>query len=343
MKQRKRSIAIWVGICLASLLVTIMLVPAILVKRGLPNQAGAESAGLSQGGDKQADKQVMVPVYMTKQQRTEQIGLEQYVKGVLAAEMPIEFEPEALKAQAMAARTYIIRRMSEQDASNVPVKDALVTDTIAHQAYVTDEELKERWGPQYEVNMDKLVRAVRETEDIILTYQGQPINATFFSTSNGYTENAEDYWGQYIPYLRSVESPWDRKLSPRFKETVSIPIKDVQRKLGLGSIVPVSTKSAGIRVLEKTKGQRIKTLSIGGKVFSGREVREKLGLNSSGFEWTVKGSDLVFTTYGYGHGVGMSQWGANGMAKEGSKAEDIVKHYYTGIELSHSSVLFPKK
>jgi stage II sporulation protein D len=343
MIKKKRTIAVWVAVCLASLLLTIFLVPTILV-----NKRSASDQGLSIGGKTAIDGNdgkhpVVIPVYLTKKQRTEKIGLEQYVRGVLAAEMPIEFEPEALKAQAMAARTYIVRRMLEQDFSSVPVKDAAVTDTTAHQAYVTDEELRERWGSRYEENMDKLTKAVSGTNDLILTYKGQPINATFFSTSNGYTENAEDYWGQYIPYLRSVASPWDQKLSPRYKETVSIPVKDVQRKLGLVSIVQASAKSNGMRVLERTEGHRIKKMIIGGQTFTGREVREKLGLNSSQFEWVWKGNEIQFTTYGYGHGVGMSQWGANGMALEGRQAEEIVKHYYTGIEISHAADFLRKR
>jgi stage II sporulation protein D len=278
----------------------------------------------------------LIPVLLTKRQMTVQVPLEAYVRGVLAAEMPIDFQPEAMKAQAIASRTYIVRHMLDRELRSVPLKDATVTDSIAHQAYITDEELKERWKERYEANMDRLNRVVEETKDLILTYNGQPINATFFSTSNGYTENSEDYWGNYVPYLRSVSSPWDQKLSPRFKETIRVTAKELKDKLGL-TAVPVSTNNAFMKVLERTQGNRIKKITAGGKSYSGREIREKLELNSSQFEWVWSGTDLLITTYGYGHGVGMSQWGANGMAMEGSKAEEIVKHYYTGVSLSRAS------
>ncbi|MCS7459982.1 stage II sporulation protein D [Paenibacillus doosanensis] len=332
---------------LSSFIAVIVIVPAILVKTTAPSQdpVGQPSASAWSQLQTQDASSLVVPVYLTKQKKVESIQLEAYIRGVLAAEMPIEFEIEAMKAQAMAARTYIVHRVIEQDFSNMPVSGAWVTDTIAHQAYVTDEELKERWGPAYQTNSDKLNRAISETRDLILTYQHKPIEATFFSTSNGYTENSEDYWNDYIPYLRSVPSPWDVKLSPRYKDTVTISYKELQSKLGVRGVVPVSAGggSGGLKVLETSQGHRIKKITIGSKTFSGREVREKLGLASSQFQWTWKGNDLQITTFGYGHGVGMSQWGANGMAMEGRKADEIVKYFYTGIEIDRASVLLNRR
>lgn len=332
---------------LLSSLAIIILVP-LFKDRGAPadgDSGGSRLAADLPGGGLASAYAQTVPVYMTKDKKTLEVDLEQYVRGVVAAEMPIDFEPEALKAQALAARTYIVRRLLEQDRTGVPVSGAVVTDTVTHQAFVSEQELKQRWsGEKYSVNMDKLNKAVQETKDQILTYEGKPIQATFFSTSNGYTENSEDYWGDKIPYLRSVPSPWDATLSPRYKETVTLSAKELQQKLGLRSAIPVSTgSSSGIRVIEKSEGKRIKKLSVGGQTMSGREFREKLGLNSSHFQWSWKGSEVLITTFGYGHGVGMSQWGANGMAKEGKKAEEIVKYFYTGIELGQASTLLKGK
>ncbi|MCZ8514843.1 stage II sporulation protein D [Paenibacillus filicis] len=336
----------WTRLMIAGLIgftAVVVFVPLLFGKSGstprreplpVPAQAGAAA------GDN-----LMVPVFLSKENKTQRVNLEDYVRGVVAAEMPIEFEPEALKAQALAARTYVVRRLADGDQQNVPVTDAVVTDTISHQAYVTNEELKARWGPEvYAVNRAKLDRAVEATKDQILTYQGKAIEAFFFSTSNGYTENSEDYWGNRIPYLRSVASPWDAKLSPRYKETVTITGKELQRKLGLSASVPVNTGAGnGMKVIERSQGQRIKKLSVGGRIFSGREVREKLGLNSSQFEWSWKNGAWQFTTFGYGHGVGMSQWGADGMALEGHTAEEIVKYYYTGIEIGSAATLLKSK
>lgn len=334
----------WLAIWLASFTAIVVLVPVLLV-RTLPDSNPAPDTAADKAEVNRQEEPLWIPVYLVKENRTELVSLEQYVKGVVAAEMPMEFELEALKAQAMAARTYILRRLLDGDQSNVPVPEAMVTDTIAHQAYVTDQELKQRWsGDAYLSHMEKLNRAVNETKDIILTYQGQPIEASFFSTSNGYTENSEDYWNEAIPYLRSVASPWDAQLSPRYKETVTLTGRELQHKLGLSSAIPASSGGGGsMRVIERSAGNRIKKLSINGKLFTGREVREKLGLNSSQFQWIYKNGKWEFTTFGYGHGVGMSQWGANGMAKEARKAEEIVKYYYTGIELGKASNLLNDK
>lgn len=338
----------WAVVCLSSFVAVLLLVPAILVKSHGPSSGSIGNTGQTAlRGQAQEEGGLSVPVYLTKLKKVEQLPLETYVRGVIAAEMPIEFELEAMKAQAMAARTYIVRRVAEQDFSNMPADaaGARVTDTVAHQAYISDEELKERWGAmEYASNWDKLNRAVNETKGMILTYEGKPIQATFFSTSNGYTENSEDYWNQYFPYLRSVSSPWDIKLSPRYKETVTISARELQSKLGLQSSIPVSAGSGnGLKVLEMTQGHRIKRIQVGGKTFTGRELREKLGLASSQFQWTWKGKDLLITTFGYGHGVGMSQWGANGMALEGRKAEEIVKYYYQGIAIQQAADVLPKQ
>ncbi|MBO9609480.1 MAG: stage II sporulation protein D [Paenibacillaceae bacterium] len=295
--------------------------PAVVVDSAAAPQAAASTLAVS--------------VYLTNEKRVASVPIEAYVRGVVAAEMPIEFELEALKAQALAARTYIVRRMAAGDRSNMPVKEAWVTDTVTHQAYVTDEQLRKIWPDEetYRRNMEKVNRATSETEGQILLYGGEPIDATFFSTSNGYTENSEDYWSVYIPYLRSVPSPWDRQLSPKFTTTVTMKVADFAAKLGLRASAAAGAAAAGTTVLEQTAGHRIKRLSIAGTRFTGRDVREKLGLASAQFSWKAKNGQVEITSTGYGHGVGMSQWGANGMAKESKTAEQIATYYYTGISI----------
>ena len=276
------------------------------------------------------EKPLNISVYLTTEKRIEEVPLEQYIRGVLAAEMPIEFELEALKAQAIAARTYIIKRYVDKDMSNVPVPGAIVTDTVSHQAYLTEEKIKRKWNksPEQSANLQKLNRAVEETKGLVITYSGQPILASFFSTSNGFTENSEDYWSLELPYLRSVESPGEDKLSPKFRTTQIYSINEVAKKLG----VKASSMKGKLplKVIERSDGHRIKRIQVGGKVLSGREVREKLGLASTQFTWRIKGNTIVFTIYGSGHGVGMSQWGAEEMAKGGKNAHEILTHYYQG-------------
>lgn len=287
--------------------------------------------------DEAEGAELTVRVYLTDEQRIETVPLEDYVKGVVAAEMPIGFELEALKAQAIAARTYIIRRLKLDDLSSVP-DGADVTDTVQHQVYIPLDKLENKWtGKARDDNMDKLKRAAEETKGLIITYEDEPIQAAFFSTSNGYTENSEDYWQLQVPYLRSVESPWDKQLSPRYEETVELTTQELYEKLGL------TGKSAkgkpSMKVIEETDGKRIKRMKVNGKEFSGREMRERLSLASSQFTWKISGSTVAITTYGYGHGVGMSQWGANGMAMEGSSAEHIIQHYYSGTSITQASKL----
>lgn len=323
----------------AAILLVTMVLPGILVKRisdPVPSPAAAGELAEQQ-------PHLLVPVYLTREQKVEQVPLETYVRNVVAAEMPALFELEALKAQAIASRTYIMKRMLEGDSSQVPVPGALVTDTVAHQAYLTEEQMKRSWGEaDYASRLDKLNLAVKETAGLIVTFEHKPIQASFFSTSNGYTENAEDYWRDYSPYLRSVPSPWDKQLSPKYTAKTTFTLQQFASRLGLPSSAALA-KSGSIRILSTTDGHRIKTISIAGKTFTGREVREKLELNSSDFTWTIGASSIEITTTGYGHGVGMSQWGANGMAKEGKKAADIIQYYYKGVTIEDVSALLNTK
>jgi stage II sporulation protein D len=285
------------------------------------------------------EKETYITVYLTKEQRTERVTLETYVRGVVAGEMPADFELEALKAQAIAARTYIVRRLELDDHSGMPAtaaaSQANVTDTVDHQIYISLDKLKGLWPKdEQQEKLAKLNKAVSETRGEIITYGGEPIQAVFFSTSNGYTENSEQYFQEELPYLRSVASPWDKLISPRYRETVKLKLSDFYTRLGLGA-----KKKPVIRVLDKTAGNRIADMVIDGKTYTGREVREKLGLASSQFLWKLDGDSIVITTFGYGHGVGMSQWGANGMAEEGKRAEQIVTYYYTGTKVEQASKL----
>ncbi|WP_139491108.1 stage II sporulation protein D [Brevibacillus dissolubilis] len=275
--------------------------------------------------------QIPVKVYRTSTKKVDTVPLETYIEGVVSAEMPAEFELEALKAQAMAARTYIVRRIQQGKFDDVPA-GAHVFDTVKHQAYLDEAERQKRWGSGFEWKQKRIQQAVRETAGMVLTYQGEPIDATFFSTSNGFTENSEEYWSKSIPYLKSVASPWDIQ-SPRYEEQVTLTLADLEQKLGV-NVTAATSGGAWYDVIERTTGNRIGKIRIGDKEFSGKQIREKLGLNSTSFTMRLNRGQVTITTQGYGHGVGMSQWGANGMAKAGKKAEQIVKYFYQGISLT---------
>ncbi|MFC7371499.1 stage II sporulation protein D [Fictibacillus iocasae] len=273
---------------------------------------------------------VIVPVFRTDKEEITSIPLEEYVAGVVASEMPVNFELEALKAQALTARTYIVNRLSKKGTGDGAVPaGAIVTDTVKHQVFKSEEELKEHWGSDYEKNMSKIIEAVNETSGKILTYEGKPINASFFSTSNGYTENSEEYWDNAYPYLKSVKSPWDKE-SPKYKESSKLSVFEVERMLG----VKLGRDGEIGKIKKRTAGNKIAIYQIGKKTFTGREMREKLKLRSSDFSLKKKGKIVLIATKGYGHGVGMSQYGANGMAAEGKTYEEIVKHYYRNIAIT---------
>ncbi|WP_010099253.1 stage II sporulation protein D [Ornithinibacillus scapharcae] len=273
----------------------------------------------------QEDSAVEVAVMRTQTEQIENVPLETYVSGVVASEMPIEFEPEALKAQALAARTYIVNKM----IYNTEEVSSDVTDSIQDQVYKSDAELRTKWGKDYTKNMEKITEAVLATKGEIITYNDKPIDPQFFSTSNGYTENSEDYYVTEIPYLRSVPSPWD-EASPYYLDQETFSIEQIEAALGID--LP-SNQQLSIKAT-RTKSNRVEELDLAGNILSGRKVREKLELRSNDFTIEQKNNFLIFTTKGNGHGVGMSQYGANGMAKEGKTYKEIVQYYYKDVKIS---------
>lgn len=269
-----------------------------------------------------------VAVFRTKSNVIEEVDFEDYIVGVVSSEMPADFSLEALKAQALTARTFIIRHMLNPLDTNIP-EGAIVLDTVIHQVYQNEDELRKKWGKDYERRHSKILEAVQSTRGQVITYEGEPITATFFSTSNGYTENSEDYWPNEIPYLRSVESPWDTQ-SPRYVAEKVISTQQFTNALG----VQLPNDGTVGEITARTDSGRVATVNISGKSFTGREIREALDLDSSDFRWKRNGDNVVIETRGWGHGVGMSQYGANGLAKEGKSYQEIIQHYYQGVQIS---------
>ena len=250
------------------------------------------------------------------------VPLEEYVYGVVSSEMPASFNEEALKAQAVASRTYVMYAME-----NSRNRDFDVYDSVNSQVYNSEDNLKEFWGDKYGEYSNKIKKVIIDTKGEYITYNDEIIEAFFFSTSTGYTENSEEVFNEELPYLRSVESAWDKD-SPSFNNEIEISKNDFYNKLGIGysDILDISD-------VEKTVSGRIKSLKINGAYFKGVDVRTKLGLRSTFFTFYENGNKIIIKTKGYGHGVGMSQYGAQGMALAGFKYEDIIKYYYTGVEI----------
>lgn len=253
----------------------------------------------------------------------EEIPLEEYVVGVLSGEMPTSFEIEALKAQAVAARSYVLKKIEKNRKNEYDV-----VDTVSNQVYLDDEELKIKWGLDYDNKITKIKQAVLETKGEYLTYNNQVIEAFFFSTSSGMTENCDEVFSESLPYLVSVDSHYD-SISPSFEVNKEFSLETFYQLLGL----PYE-KILKVMITKTTSTGRVKELTINGNQFTGSEVYSKLSLKSTFFEIKQDNEIVKVTTKGYGHGVGMSQYGANGMAQEGYNYEEILTHYYVGTSIS---------
>lgn len=253
----------------------------------------------------------------------ERVSLEDYVAGVVSGEMPASFDEEALKAQSVASRTYVLKKILSNKNS-----DYDVVDTVNNQVYLDDDELRSKWGDNYSKYSKKVMDAVNDTRGEYLEYNGEVITAMYFSTSNGYTEDSGVAFEMSLPYLKSVESKWDEEVASVFYKSNSISLQEFYEKLGLEY-----SKELNVEILEKSDSNRVVRLKINGVEFKGRDVYTKLGLRSCDFEFIQVGSNVEINTKGHGHGVGLSQYGALGMAKEGYNYKEILEHYYVGVKL----------
>lgn len=266
-------------------------------------------------------------VYVMHQDKNEIVShmLEEYLVGVLAAEMPASFHEEALKAQAVAARTFIYNAMQSNENDTTHPGADICTDSTHCQAWISNADMNAKQGEEwYDTYYSKLKNAVQSTEGEIVTYNNEPIVAVFHSTASGRTENSEDVWGGTYPYLKSVESAGDKE-SPKFLSTITTDKDEVCRVLGV-------TEAKAYDIV-RSEGGAVLTINIGGYLFKGSDIRSYFGLNSSNFEIEETENDFIFHVKGCGHGVGLSQYGANAMAKEGKSYRDILTTYYTDVTL----------
>lgn len=248
-----------------------------------------------------------------------QLNLEEYLIGVVAAEMPASFNEEALKAQAVVARTYTLKLLET---------GRTITDDVSTQAYKSNSELQSIWGSNYNKYYNKIKDAVSKTNGLCIKYNGSLIDAVYHSTSNGYTEEAVNVWKNDVPYLKTVTSPWDTSASS-FLRTTNIDFNKISNVLGIDF-----NSSSVIEIISKDESGRISRIKFNDKEITGVEARNLLGLRSTDFDFNITDNGVIFTTRGYGHGVGMSQYGANGMANAGYTFDRILNYYYTGVQIS---------
>lgn len=320
----------------AGLMIAIVVLLPMVIVRGCGSSAPPQAPPKESVVKK---KEVKIKVYNASLDKLQEMDLEEYIKGVVAAEMPASFSLEAIKAQAVAARTFAYGRMTGAFGAKQDVHNGadVCTKSTHCQAWTDKETAMKKWGVLFASrNWAKIERAVNETKGLIVVYQGSIANTLFHASSPGKTENVEEVWsGSPVPYLRSVESSGEEDSRGYVSSVVFTPdqiLEKLREKYPDEELDREIFKE--IEILDHTAGGRVKTLKIGSITMKGTEFRTLLGLRSACFtiEHTDNG-ELKITTTGHGHGVGMSQWGADSLAKRGGSFREILQHYYTGVDV----------
>ena len=341
-----RKIGVYIGI----LLFIIVILPSILVQVYKGSDIKVEQKKESKiSKDKKTSKNPKVikdivfknneaiKIYNSKTKKVEEIGFEDYVLGVVASEMPAAFHEEALKAQSIAARTYALSRLSKFKNGHPDHKGASLCTDVHCQAWMSKEELLsvhgQKWFDDY---WEKISGVVKSTEGKVITYGGNLVGEPLFhSTSGGKTEDCEAVFASSHPYLKSVESPLEES-SPKFKESTNMSLDEfiskLKSKFPKADLNKANIKNK-VRIAESSPSGRINKVLVDKETISGPLFRQLFSLNSTNFKINLIDNEIEIETLGYGHGVGMSQWGANMMAKTDKDYKEILKHYYTGVEI----------
>ena len=250
-----------------------------------------------------------------------QIPLEEYLVNVVGAEVPALFDMEALKSQAVASRTFALYQ--ENTRGYVTTND---------QAYNSLEELQQKWQDNYYTYLKRITDAVNVTKNQVITYNKKLIKSYFYAMSNGYTTTSLSVFNETLPYLNTIMPTSDNETNTKFKVTKKVSKDEFCKTLN------IACAALNINNIITDYSNRIETISINKKTYTGIEIRKKFNLRSTDFTITVENNDIIFTTKGYGHGVGMSQYGANAMAKEGSSYKDILEYYYQGVTIEEYKI-----
>ena len=330
------------GVAAALIMVlTVFFLPALVV-RGQPlyggesegGQAGTQENQAGQSAQPAASRDRGRAVRLQMEDGTiQEMTMADYLWGVVAAEMPASFEEEALKAQACAARTYTV--IKQNSASQKHPGADICADSTCCQAYVERDAALLRWGLSAQENEEKITRAVEGTDGLGILYQGEPIQALFFSSAAGRTVDAVEVWGNSVDYLKSVDSPEGEEV-PNYRSQAAFSAEEV-RTLTLAAYPGADLSgdpSGWFGEIVRNEGGTVTSLKLGGVTLTGGQVRTLFSLRSAAFTVTWDGSQFLFDVTGYGHGVGMSQYGANAMAKEGKSFEEILTWYYTGTQVA---------
>ena len=309
-----------------------LLLPLLIVKNGFSSVPVTALQNKIEADLKTELYSTSFKVFNSKDETVTKIKVEDYIFGVVAAEMPALYEEEALKAQAIAAYTFALNRKAENSEKPYDITDNPSTD----QSFITMEQAAEKWGSKSEEYTQKLESIIASVKDYIILYNKKPINAVYHAISSGKTEDSYNVWGISLPYLKSVSSEGD-KLANGYLTQTEFSFDELKEKFADTTELE-DTKQALIKDLIRTDSGTVKKLTIGSKELTGTRIRSILDLRSSNFEFKFSDGKYIFTTFGYGHGVGMSQNGANFMAKQGATFKEILTHYYTDCKIErHSS------
>lgn len=308
--------------------IVIIILPVALLKE---NISPAESTFIPQTSTTQPTPNTnTLTVFRSVNQENVEIDFFEYVCGSVAAEMPLSYHNEALKAQAIACYTNALR-LKNASESDTPYH--ISDDSSVHQGYLSRTQREEKWGKDFEKYEAKLESVVKSVENLALYYDNELCVAAFHAICSGKTESAENVWGEKVPYLASVKSSGDN-LSPQYSSVV------VFEKNEFIEIAKDLTNSKNIKKLknlmeitEKSKSGTVLKVTIDKNTFTGDEIRKAFSLKSPVFTIEATEKTVTFNVVGYGHGVGMSQYGADFMARQGSSYEEILKHYYKGVEI----------
>ena len=290
-------------------------------ERYAPNTDGRAGAG-----------DISISVYDHRRDCVLNMRLEEYIYRVTASEMPARCEPEALKAQAVAARTYACLKLCGGGCGRGGAD--ICTDSGHCQAYRDAAALRAGWGDAADANERKVRAAVEATQGLILTYEGRPINALFHASSGGHTEDVENVYSEALPYLRGVDSPGEEQYAGYRSQRRFTAEEFCRIAAGLGCGLTEAPLDEQVEVAARTQAGQVAVLRVGEGALTGRQARKAFGLRSQCFEVTVAGGEVTFDVRGFGHGVGMSQNGADAMARAGAGFEEILTHYYTGVEIA---------
>ncbi|WP_455543430.1 stage II sporulation protein D [Intestinibacter sp.] len=334
----KKPIILLIGVMIFCILLPILISVLFYGENEIPSSDSKNK--IIQKSEKDAYETVdvtspTVSVYNSTTNKIEKIDIETFLYGVVATEMSSDFSEEALKAQAVAARTYIIYKM-ENNMTQGHRGAYICTNSNHCQAYASYDELKKIRGDNWiKESYPKIKKAVDDTKGHILTYEGKAILPMYFSTSSGMTENSKEVFSAQYPYLKSVSSPYEEQ-SPKYYTEVKFNKSNFIDLLKKNySNISISSENLynQVKILDRTTAGSVNTIQVGNKEVTGRNMRSIFGLNSSNFKIEFNGDTVVFKVKGYGHGVGMSQWGAEGMAQKNYKYDEILFHYYTNTEI----------